>query len=233
MAEYSEMLARFQERRWTPAELSAGRFCEIVYTILHGYGRSTYPARASKPRNFVQACRQLEQHTHGSRSFQILIPRLLPALYEVRNNRGVGHVGGDVDPNHMDSEFVVASAGWIMAELVRVFHGLDTGAAQKVADRLAEPRTPLVWIGDATRRVLDPKMPLKDQILVLASTSSMPVGVEELFDWLGYDNRPYFLRVLRQMHRQRLIELSKDEATVELLPPGSALLGQIAASRAP
>lgn len=69
------------------------------------------------------------------RSFQILIPRLLPALYEIRNNRNVGHVGGDVDPNFMDSTAVLGTANWIMAELVRVFHSVSTPEAQAIAWR--------------------------------------------------------------------------------------------------
>jgi len=218
--EYTELVTRFMERRWSPAELAAGRFCEIVYTILHGHAAGSYAASPSKPRDFVGACRRLEQNNSVPRSFQILIPRLLPALYEVRNNRGVGHVGGDVDPNHMDAELVVNAAGWVMAELVRVLHGMTTAEAQRVVDRLSESRTPLVWVGDSSRRVLDISLALKDQIIMLLSTSSEPVAVDDVFGWTGYDKRPYFLRVLRQMHNERIIELSGDETTAELLPPG-------------
>ena len=73
-----------------------------------------------RPSNFVEACRRLESNSGGPRSFKILIPRLLPLLYEIRNNRNVGHVGGDVDPNHMDATTVLAIVAWVMAELVRV-----------------------------------------------------------------------------------------------------------------
>src|SRR5258707_12835883 len=75
---------------------------------------------------------------HVPRSFQILIPRLLPALFEVRNNRGVGHAGGDVDPNHMDAVFVLSSCNWVMAELVRVFHDVSVAEAQTFVDKLVE-----------------------------------------------------------------------------------------------
>jgi hypothetical protein len=55
---------------------------------------------------------------------------MLPALYEVRNNRNVGHTGGDVDPNHMDSVAVLSKCNWIMGELVRVYH---TSALRKLS----------------------------------------------------------------------------------------------------
>src|ERR1700683_4834624 len=110
LAEYNSILQNFTEQRWTPAELSGGQFCEIVYTILDGFAKKSYAAAPSKPKNFLEACKKLESNTGVPRSFQILIPRLLPPLYEIRNNRNVGHVGGDVDPNFMDSSTVLSMA---------------------------------------------------------------------------------------------------------------------------
>jgi hypothetical protein len=163
-AEYRAIIQNYAEHRWSPTELSAGRLCEVVYSILNGYGSGAYPARASKPSDFVGACRRLESHSNVPRSFQILIPRTLPALYEVRNNRGVGHVGGDVDPNHMDATFVVSASNWMLAELVRVFHNLSILEAQQLVDAIAERRVPLIWQGDDVKRVLNPKIEVRDQI---------------------------------------------------------------------
>jgi hypothetical protein len=129
LAEYQSIVQNFAEHRWSPSELSGGKFCEIVFTILDGYAKSAYASAPKKPRAFDQACKLLENNSQVPRSFQILIPRLLPALFEVRNNRGVGHAGGDVDPNHMDAVFVLTSCNWIMAELVRVFQCVNRGGA--------------------------------------------------------------------------------------------------------
>jgi hypothetical protein len=146
---------------------------------------------------------------------------MLPALYEVRNNRGVGHTGGDVDPNQMDATVVLSMCNWIMAELVRVFHGLSTGKAQALVDNLTERRVPLVWRGSQMRRVLDPKMALKDQLLILIASSVSDVAMDDLFKWTGYGKKAYFLRLMRKLHSDRMVELSEDEAKVEVLPPGS------------
>ena len=118
LKEYNNIVQNYLEQRWTPTELSGGKFCEIVYTIIKGFGLGTYDRKPSKPRNFVDACKRLENVTGIPRSFQILIPRMLPSLYEIRNNRNVGHVGGDVDPNQMDSQAVVQITGWIMGCLL-------------------------------------------------------------------------------------------------------------------
>lgn len=201
--------------------MSGGRFCEIVYTVLDGHARGAYASAPSKPPNFVDACRRLEVNRSVARSFQILIPRLLPALYEIRNNRNVGHVGGDVDPDFMDSSAVVAIASWILAELIRVFHGVSTEEAQEIVDRLAERRLPLVWKSGEIRRVLDPSLPLKDQILLLLSSSSGKVRFDDLFMWTGYENRGYFTRLIRQLHKARLLEFHEHAGELELLPPGA------------
>jgi len=220
LQEFTNIINNYMETRWTPLELSGGRFCEIVYTIIHGYAAGSYPSAPSKPRNFVDACRGLEGHAGVPRSFQILIPRLLPALYEIRNNRGVGHVGGDVDSNFMDSTAVVSITSWIVAELVRVFHGVSTAEAQQLVNNLAERRIPLVWKSGEIRRVLNPKLSLKDQILLLIASCSNKVSADRLFNWTGHTKRAYFNRLLRQLHSKRLLEFDEESKEVEILPPG-------------
>lgn len=231
LEEYSSLMLNFLEQRWSPAELSGGRFCEIVYTILDGYSSGSYAPSPSKPSNFVAACRQLENQTNLPRSLRILIPRLLPGLYEIRNNRGVGHVGGDVDPNQMDATAVVSIVSWIMAELVRVFHNLSTDEAQIVADSLAEIKVPIVWRKDELRRILDPTISQKDQILILLATESSSVKVETLFNWLDGKNKGYFKKNLRELHSKRLIEYSESENEVLILPPGSNYVSEFLNNR--
>ncbi|WPC66174.1 hypothetical protein SBP18_17025 [Rhodoferax ferrireducens] len=223
LSEYRTLIQNYLERRWTPASLSGGKFCEIVYTIVDGFGSGAYAIAPSKPGNMVNACRALENRTNVPRSFQILIPRLLPALYEVRNNRGVGHVGGDVDPNHMDSAAVLAITNWIMAELVRVFHATSPTEAQQIVDALSTRRIPLVWDGaNGVRRVLDPNVSLKDQILVLLGASPRATLVSDLFTWTGCSTRAYFNRLLKALAKGRMIEMTDGGLKAILLPPGSA-----------
>jgi hypothetical protein len=228
LAEYQSIVLNYAEHRWSPSELSGGKFCEIVYTILDGYAHGSYAPAPTKPSSFVNACKQLEQHAHVPRSFQILIPRVLPALYEVRNNRGVGHVGGDVDPNHMDATFVLSTSNWVVAELVRVYHGLSINEAQRLVDTLVERRIPIIWEGDNMRRVLDPTMTLKSQVLLLLSTAAEAmVATSDLLTWTGYQDRTYFRKLLRQLHSERLLELATDHRTVQILPPGTAQAAEI------
>jgi len=225
--EFSNIVNNFMEHKWLPAELSGGRFCEIVYTIIDGYSSGAYQTSPTKPRNFVDACRRLENNSNIPRSFQILIPRLLPALYEIRNNRNVGHVGGDIDPDHMDSSAVLSISSWIMAELIRVLHGVTTKEAQKLVDLIVEKRHQLVWKSGDMRRVLTPDLSLRDQILVLLCSCTSKVQTSELYVWTDYDNRSYFSRILRKLHSQRLIEFNDTTGETELLPPGYDAVAEI------
>jgi hypothetical protein len=120
--------------------------CEVVYTVLRGHVDGSFAAKPSKPGNMVDACNDLAKADKKvfPQSVRITIPRVLIALYEIRNNRGVGHVGGDVDPNHMDATFVHAAARWVVAELVRLFHDVDTATATSLVDALVERVVPPV-----------------------------------------------------------------------------------------
>lgn len=107
ISQFEELLAEYRSGKWETVGLKAGKICEIVYSILSGHCSGAYEKSPTKPKNMVAACIALEQSDPArfSRSVRIQIPRLLIAVYELRNNRAIGHVGGDVDPNHMDAEF--------------------------------------------------------------------------------------------------------------------------------
>jgi hypothetical protein len=172
---FNQIVKNFRERRWEPSELNGGKFCEVVYTILKGYADGAYPTRARKPRNMLRACQNLESEAAGSpRSIRIQIPRMLIALYEIRNNRNVGHVGGDVDPNHMDAVCVLQMSKWIMAELVRVLHGVTTDEAPAIVDGLVERDAPLIWEVDGKKRVLRTDIGMRDKTLLLLHATSGP-----------------------------------------------------------
>src|SRR3974390_1254595 len=94
LAEFAKITQTYRETRWEAQNLDGGRLCEVAYTILDGYtSGGNYAARAFKPRNFEAACKALESRSYPD-SARITIPRVLFALYDIRNRRGVGHVGG-------------------------------------------------------------------------------------------------------------------------------------------
>lgn len=229
-AEFNCIVQNYLEGRFSPSELSAGRYCEIVYTILAGFASGKYANRPSKPKDFVGACRALEANTGIPRSFQILLPRLLPALYEIRNNRGVGHAGGDVDSNLMDATAVVAVTKWILAELVRVFHTTATDEAQRIVDSIAEVTLPVVWSDGSVKRVLDTSLKLSQHILILLSSCPAGATIAELSEWIEPEDEAYFRRALRKLHKDRLIELNEKTKKARILPPGAKSIADLLAN---
>lgn len=216
---FGSVVRNFAERRWEPAALNGGKLCEAAFTILEGYFSGAYAERAAKPRNMVDACKRLETES-GPRSARIQIPRMIVALYEIRNNRGVGHVGGDVDPNHMDATAVVYMCKWIVAELVRLLHQLSTEEAANLVEMLIEREVALVWHDGEKRRVLASGLTARQGTLVLLSSVSQAPETD-LFRWLELRRASdYRAKVLRPMHRERLVEYDQEDGTVALLPPG-------------
>lgn len=225
---YQGIMTNYVERRWRASELDGGRFCEIVFSIIEGTLKGSYPAKASKPSNMFQSCLDLEKKYPpntariGDRSLRIMMPRLLPVLYEVRNNRNVGHVGGDVHPDHMDAEAVQSMASWLMAELVRIFHGVSTKEAEETVDALVERKTPLIWEVEETKRVLNHQLPAKDQALLLLHQSTGWIDADQLVKWVEYSNPAAFRsKVLKPMHDQRLIEFESIKRRVRISPKGA------------
>lgn len=222
---FREIVVNYREHRWEPSELNGGKFSEVVYTILRGYIDGSYPDRAYKPGNFLDAASALAQvdAQRFTRSIRIQIPRVLIALYEVRNNRGVGHIGGDVNPNHMDATAVLSMAKWVMAELVRVFHDTSVETATHVIDLLIEREIPLIWEVGGRKRVLDPSLSLKDQTLLLLYSATGPVNEKELHDWLERRAASTYRKdVLRPLHNQRFIEYDRARQEVHISPLGES-----------
>ena len=224
---YQEIMSNYLERRWEPSELNGGKFCEAAFSIVDGAVRGGFPATASKPTNMRNACRALEEERAdpnrvGDHSLRVLIPRLLPVLYDVRNNRGVGHVGGDVDANHMDAEAVQAMASWVMAELVRIFHGVSTLEARDTIDALVERKSPVIWEVEGVKRVLDPGISAKNKVLTLMHHSTGWVPEADLFKWVEYSDASIFRRaVLKPLHKERLIEFDAEKGRAKISPRGA------------
>lgn len=227
LAAYTEIVRNYRERRWEPSELNAGKFCEVVYTIVRGYIDSAYPTNASKPSNMVDACKALEKADASKfpRSIRIQIPRMLMAVYEVRNNRGVGHVGGDVNANHMDATCVLHTCQWVLAELVRIFHTTTVDHAAEIVDTLVERVVPAVWLVDGKYRVLDTSLSMKEKTLLLLYHHSAAVSETNLCAWVEHSNPSAYRRdILRQLHTQKFVEFDATTKRVTLSPKGIALV---------
>lgn len=216
----------YREQRWEPSELNGGKLCEVAYTILRGYVDGSYPAKASKPSNMLDSCRDLEKAGQSvPRSVRIQIPRMLIALYEIRNNRGVGHVGGDVNPNEMDASCVVQMSKWVVAELVRLFHNTTTERATEIVGALSNREIALIWNAGGTRRVLDHNLSAVRQTLLLLYAEPGGMAEKDLVASIEPSSAANYRRdVLRPSHKKRLLEYNQTTGKVMISPKGILLV---------
>lgn len=219
---FDKIVNNFREGRWEPSELNGGKLCEVVYSILNGYVSGSYPPKSTKPQNMVDSCQSLSSASASSpRSVRIQIPRILMALYEVRNNRGVGHVGGEVDPNQMDATIVLYLSKWIMAELVRIFHSIDIGEAAAVVEMLTAKEIPTIWSVNNKKRVLNNALSMKEKTLLLLYSANNRISEKDLVSWTEHTNLAVYRRdVLVPGHKKRLWEYNKTDKSVTLSPLG-------------
>lgn len=169
----------------------------------------------------VDACKDMEKENAQPRSVKIQVPRMIVALYEIRNNRGVGHAGGDVDPSEMDATAVLYMGKWLLAELVRILHTLTTSEAAEIVEALVKRQVALVWTSGDKKRVLKPGLTGKKNTLLLLLSETGEIREADLFRWIEHKSLPAFRRdVLRPGHKERLWEYDESGRTVRLLTPG-------------
>lgn len=222
---YLDLKRNCVENRYDAAGLSAGKFCEVVLRLLQNNVFAAYTPFGTKIANFADDCRKLVSapHTAGSESERVVIPRALVFLYTMRNKRGIGHVGGDVDANAIDIATMARTADWIICELIRLKHGLSLEEAQAIVDGISIRQLPTIWEVAGKKRVLDAGLNAKDQVLLLLYASSeSAVLIEDLCSWVEYSNLSVFKnKVIGVLHKARLIEHDKDTDTVFLSPKGA------------
>jgi hypothetical protein len=219
---YSEIKNHFRLGRHENNELNGSKYCEIVFRILEHIIHGHYTPLGKQIKQFTDQCRKFEfvPSTSLDDTIRIHIPRTLILIVDIRNKRGVGHVSGIHNPNLLDATLVTKCCDWVMAEILRIFAGLDTNDAQQAIESIIKLELPVVEKIGETRRVLDTDLPYADQVLVLLYNEyPKQVNDEKLFEWTEYSNLSKFRNNLLQgLHSRRFIEYNANYA--KLLTPG-------------
>lgn len=220
--QFEEGLAEYRAGDWEKVGIKAGKFCEIAFTICLGHATGSYASAPSKPKSMFHDCQKLEQHNKSKgRSLCIQIPRVLIGLYELRNNRAIGHVSGEIDPNHMDAEYYLRGMKWVMAEFVRFFSQLPEDDSRAIVESVTARTFQIVWQRGEVRRILDPSKSAEQKVLILAYSENAPVPVADILTWSEYSNGSRMRKtVLKDLHKRALIHFSGRSDTVQILPTG-------------
>jgi hypothetical protein len=223
-----------RKRDWDAAAVRAGRFSEVVARYLQERTAGEFTPFGVRLPDFVTLMRGLEKlpRTALPDGLRVLVPRALTFAYTVRNNRGSGHVAGDVDANAIDSGTVMRVLDWVLAELISETTTMPVEEVQALVDVLAQRELPAIWVGAGKKRVLDPNLTRSEQVLLLLySEPDFAVPLEDVFAWVEAPRLPQFVeRIIDPLHERRMLEFDRDSRTVILLPPGEAAAEKILAN---
>ncbi len=221
---YLHVRAAYTSGEYDAAGLRAGVFSEAVARFLQQELSGSYTPFGTKLPNFADLCRGFEKFdkTKGHESLRIIIPRCLLFIYTLRNKRGIGHIGGEIEANEIDAATAVRAADWCISELIRIYHKLSIEEAQSLLDAIALRQSPLIWTVGGKQRVLNPGLSYPDQtLLLLHGTNDYAVAIEELAEWVEHPRLwDYKSKVVDRLHKRRLVEWDRGSDTVILSPTG-------------
>jgi len=171
-----------------PCCLEGGRFSETAIRMLQEVTTGTFIPLGKPIPKFNNEVLQLVKADKNKfpESLRIQIPRTLQVIYDIRNKRDVGHVGGDVDANFSDATLSLISCSWVMTEFLRIYHTSDINTAQDLVNSLVKVRIPLIQDFKGFLKLLKPDLKLPNKVLALLYyRGSEGATVDELNHWLG------------------------------------------------
>ncbi|MCR9263041.1 MAG: hypothetical protein NXH86_02730 [Flavobacteriaceae bacterium] len=222
ISSYVEIKTNYIINKWEPSELNGGKFVEATIRLMQYACTGNYTPIGTSIRNMFNEIRQLEQSPSTILdSYRLNIPRCLGAIYNIRNRRGVGHLGGDVNPNKADAQLIITLSEWVLSELYRINYGVTLDKAQALVDALVSRKLELVFEINGMKRILNPKLSLKDKILLVLYSVEVPsISIDELLKHLKYKNKSYLqTKILTPLDEEQFIEMDENE-NLFILPPG-------------
>lgn len=181
---YQEAKRRYHLGDHRPQEVEGGRFSEAAMRVLqHEAGMPVTPLGQTLP-SVDQLVNRLENATQCDDSVRFHIPRILKVVYNIRNKRDVAHLGDGIDPNLQDATLVVACIDWVLAELVRLHHGVSADEAQRIIEDLVRREVPAVQEIDGHPVILSKLQPRDQALLMLYRCGADGASLQDLAGWL-------------------------------------------------
>lgn len=203
---YEKALSNYKKGQWKYFGNEIGQFIEIARRIIENALENKYTPLSEKLSIFNEKVLTFwENHsTTISESYRIIIPRCLYAMYCMRNKRGMIHKN-QIDPNKMDATILLYNAKWVLAELFRLASSLSFTETEDAINSIISKESSIIWNNGEIIRILDVKMSAKNKVLCLLYTNDRCTDTL-LQKSTEYKNTSEFKKILRAMHKDRLIE---------------------------
>ncbi|MBD3171001.1 hypothetical protein GF326_00875 [Candidatus Bathyarchaeota archaeon] len=203
------MKENFYLRNYRETSLYGGRYAEGLIRILQHITSGTYTPLGTSLggfHNIVVRLAGLPTSAHHN-SIRLYIPKALDVLYDIRNNRNVGHSSGDIDANYADAVLSLSLSSWTLVEMLRLYYVGNIDQAQKLVNDLIRIRVPLIQDFNGYLRVLNPKLPLREKIMGLAlHKSAEGISKADLVSYLKHNHEAHNVgRSLSSLVRSALL----------------------------
>jgi hypothetical protein len=215
--EYESNKRRYFLNDYRPAAVDAGRFCEAVTRVVQYLGKDPHVPLSAEIK-VESALNKIENDMSLEEGLRLHIPRAIRLVYGVRNKRDTGHLKSGIDPSLQDATLVVGTLDWILAELVRVAHGVTSDEAQDLIAGIATKDVPLVSVYNDKPVLLADLKHVDHLLVVLYWASSGSVTRGQIRGWLPEKMTKNLSRVLSAAEKDHYVHL--DGSDVFLTPKG-------------
>lgn len=205
---FREVEQNYRLEKWKISELDAGHFVEAVRRLIEHELQGSYTPFSTALGSFNQSVLARYEALTGPEEFRILIPRVLYAVYCVRNKRGVGHIAS-VIPNKLDATFILHSSKWVLGELVRLSTSASPEEAKLLVDQILYRQVDLIWDDGETFMVLDKRLKAADKALLVLYRQDR-LTTEDLRSKVEYKNKAQFMEILKGLQKTRLLSITPD-----------------------
>lgn len=210
LTSYENALREYKKGNWQYFGNEIGQFIEIARRIIEYTLDAAYTPLTEKLPIFSEKILTTYEHHNTSipEVYRLIIPRILYAMYCLRNKRGMIHKS-HIDPNKMDASVLLGNTKWILAEFFRQASTLSFEKTEEIIDSIICRETAIVWNIGSTMRILDTKMSAKDKVLCLLYIKDGQ-SATDLQNDVEYKNTSNFRMILRKLHNDKLIEFAND-----------------------
>lgn len=190
--------------------VEGGRFCEAAMRMLEHATTTKYTDLG----RMIASDKLFDTLSNYSKaqfpeSIRVHIPRAIRVVYDIRNKRDAAHLADDIDPNLQDATLVVSTLDWILAEFIRLYHGVSADEATKIIEAIVTRKVPVIEDFDGFLKVLNPKLKVSGYVLVLLyERGTAGAGFAELEKWVRPTMRSNLRRTLNGMVDDALLHES-------------------------
>jgi hypothetical protein len=214
LGNYLSAIGEYRKENWKYVGNEIGQFVECSRRMIEYKITGQYTPLTVKLAIFNEKILNQWENSPTTipEEYRIIIPRIIYAMYCIRNKRGMIHKN-QIDPNRMDATVLLSNTKWVLAEFFRLTSNKTFNETIDIIDSIISKETSVVWDNGTLLRILDTKMSCANQILCLLYLKNNQTD-KDLLKAIEYSNPSRFKGILYTLHKLREIEFSSSICTI-------------------